>query len=103
MSQWLLIGLLEAGLPVAQSRHMKAVLIPTKPSGTTFGNPVTLPPGCARFSTRPTATGSPQRKKQRNCRSTGVDRDRVWRSVSDDDRWAKRNELVHERRDLPGP
>jgi hypothetical protein len=42
-------------------------------------------------------------ENERNCRSTDVDRDRVWRSVSDDDLWAKRDELSHERWDLLVP
>ena len=42
-------------------------------------------------------------ENERNCRSTGVDRDRVLRPVGDDDLWAKRDELSHERGDLLGP
>ena len=38
-----------------------------------------------------------------NCRSSGVDRDRGGRRGGDDDLWAKRDELSHERWDLLGP
>ena len=42
-------------------------------------------------------------ENERNCRSTCVDRHRVCRSVSDNDLWAKRDELGDERSDLLGP
>src|SRR5262245_1466921 len=38
---------------------------------------------------------------ERNRRSSGVDRERVWRRLGDDDLWAKRDELSHARRALP--
>jgi hypothetical protein len=42
-------------------------------------------------------------ENERDCRSTGVDSDRILRSVTDDDLWAKRDELSHERWDLLVP
>jgi len=36
-------------------------------------------------------------ENERNCRSSGVDRDRGWRRRGDDDLWTKRDELSHER------
>ena len=46
--------------------------------------------------------GHPE-EDQRNRRSSGVDLDRVLRPGGDDDLWAKRDELSHERGDLLGP
>jgi len=42
-------------------------------------------------------------KNERNRRSSGADRDRIWRRLGDDDLWTKRDELSRECGDLLGP
>jgi hypothetical protein len=42
-------------------------------------------------------------ENERNCRSSGADRDRVWRRRGGDDLWTKRDELSHERWDPLSP
>jgi len=78
--------------------------LPTKPSGTTVENPGNIATR-TRKALHETDRDRVARgdENERNSRSTGVDRDRVWRSVSDNDPWAKRCELNHERGDLLVP
>ena len=74
---------------------------PTKPSGTSCREPghIATRMRQALDETEPDRVGHSD-ENERNGRSSGVDRDRVLRRAGDDDLWAKRDELSHERGDL---
>src|SRR5262249_45176745 len=68
-----------------------------KSSGTTVVIPVTLPPGCARFGTRPIATGSAIPTNTIGIVGAASRTAGVLRRGDDNDLGAKRHKLAHER------